>query len=270
MNVRAKRNAVRFNAMRGFTLIELAVVIAIVGLLLGGLLIPLATQMDAKRVRSTQDSLDEIKQAIYGYVVSSNPMPGALNPQITSRLPCPDCMESTDGDCNVLPADDIGDGEEDYFNPGLGFTGCASYEGYVPWVSLGVGQFDSWNRNFRYRVTDDFADAVADPDCGSVRVSIGLCTQGDLDVQESVGEGSDRIAEDMAAVILSLGEEASKTLCSQAADPSPDQEENVDCNNSIFVSNTRVEQAGNEFDDVVIWVSPNIIKLKLLEANILP
>jgi prepilin-type N-terminal cleavage/methylation domain-containing protein len=257
--------------MRGFTLIELAVVIAIVGLLLGGLLIPLATHVDAKRVSSTQDSLDEIKQAIYGYAVSSNPMPGAHYPQITSRLPCPDCMESTDDHCNVLPADDIGDGEEDYYAyPGEGFTGCATYEGNVPWVSLGVGQFDSWNRNFRYRVTDDFADAVADQNCGSVRVSIGLCTQGDLDVQESVGEGSHKIAEDMAAVILSLGEEASKTLCSQAADPSPDQEENVDCNNSIFVSSTRVEQAGNEFDDVVIWVSPSIIKLKLLEANILP
>lgn len=249
------------NAQQGFTLIELAVVVAIVGLLLGGLLIPLATQVDAQRVEATENDLAEIKDALYGYMVSANPLAGP----VVNRLPCPDCMESTDGDCGSLPAAAIGDGREDFST--VTVTSCATYEGNVPWVTLGVSQFDSWNRNYRYAVSTDFADGLADGVCGNTTASIGLCTQGDLVVRDSAG--GTVVAQNMAAVVLSLGDDTERTLCSEAADPSASQNENTDCDTD-FVSSTRIDDPGNQFDDVTVWISPNVIKAKLIDVSILP
>ena len=66
----------------GFTLIEMAIVLVIMGLILGGLLMPLGAKMENERRASTSKSLEDIKKAIFGYTV------------IYKRLPCPD----TNGD----------------------------------------------------------------------------------------------------------------------------------------------------------------------------
>ena len=71
--------------VRGFTLIELAVVIAIVALLLGALLVPLATQIQGRNVKETRESLAEIKEALMGYAMTQG------------RLPCPDTDAAPDG-----------------------------------------------------------------------------------------------------------------------------------------------------------------------------
>lgn len=44
----------------GFSMVELAVVILIMGLLLGGLVMPLATQRDNARLREGQEQLESI------------------------------------------------------------------------------------------------------------------------------------------------------------------------------------------------------------------
>jgi type II secretory pathway pseudopilin PulG len=48
--------------MGGFTLVELAVVVLVVTLLLGSLLIPLATQVEQRNVSETQKRLQESKR----------------------------------------------------------------------------------------------------------------------------------------------------------------------------------------------------------------
>ncbi|MDP2785976.1 MAG: prepilin-type N-terminal cleavage/methylation domain-containing protein, partial [Sulfurimicrobium sp.] len=61
----------------GFTLVEMAIVLIIIGLLLGGLLMPLSAQMEQRRISETQKTLDEINQALIGFAVANK------------RLPCP-------------------------------------------------------------------------------------------------------------------------------------------------------------------------------------
>ena len=58
---------------RGFTLTELAVVMVIVAVLMGGLLIPLSAQRDAQAFRETQAQLDEIREALIGFAVVNVP-----------------------------------------------------------------------------------------------------------------------------------------------------------------------------------------------------
>ena len=51
----------------GFTLVEIAIVLVIVGLLIGGLLTPLAAQLEQRRGSETQKALDEAKEALFGF-----------------------------------------------------------------------------------------------------------------------------------------------------------------------------------------------------------
>src|SRR5258708_14413553 len=62
---------------RGFSLVELAVALAIIALLLAGALIPLSTQIDVRNGADTQRSMESIRDAITGFA------------QANGRLPCP-------------------------------------------------------------------------------------------------------------------------------------------------------------------------------------
>lgn len=106
----------------GFTLVEIAVVLVIVGLLVGGLLIPLSVQWDQNRINITQQRLEEIKKALLGFLVVNN------------RLPCPDLNEN-----------------------GLESTTCNN-EGNIPWRVLGVGRYDAWGNPFHYQVDVNFTN----------------------------------------------------------------------------------------------------------------
>src|SRR3977135_2949721 len=62
---------------KGFSLVELAVSLAIIALLLAGALIPLSAQLDVRNGADTQRSMESIRDAIIGFA------------QANGRLPCP-------------------------------------------------------------------------------------------------------------------------------------------------------------------------------------
>jgi prepilin-type N-terminal cleavage/methylation domain-containing protein len=61
----------------GFTLIELAIVLVIITILVGGLAVPLSAQIQARRVAETNKTLEEAKEAIIGYAISKNTPPAS-------------------------------------------------------------------------------------------------------------------------------------------------------------------------------------------------
>ncbi len=114
------------NMMKGFSLIEMAVVLVIVGLLVGGLIVQLETQIDYSYIKETEKTLVQVKEALLGYVV------------INGLLP--------------YPASNSDLGTED--------LGMAGNIGYLPWAALGVGKEDAWGRPFRYRCNQDYATSL--------------------------------------------------------------------------------------------------------------
>lgn len=72
---------------RGFTLLELLVVIVISSILLGGLLVPLSTRIELQQVHDEQERLADIREVLLGYA------------QAQGRLPCAD----TDGRVSLVP-----------------------------------------------------------------------------------------------------------------------------------------------------------------------
>src|SRR5258706_14933029 len=124
---------------KGFSLVELAVALAIIALLLAGALIPLSTQMDVRNVADTQRTMESIREAIVGFA------------QANGRLPCP-----ANGN---TPAGAAGAGTEQV--SGTTCTGGGNvFFGAVPWATLGVPEVDGWGRRFSYWVSPIFADAL--------------------------------------------------------------------------------------------------------------
>jgi len=133
---------------KGFSLVELAVALAIIALLLAGALIPLSTQIDVRNSADTQRSMESIREAIIGFA------------QANGRLPCP-----ADGS---LPAGAAGAGTEQVSGnscTAANSASCTAVNGaipcsVVPWATLGVPELDAWGRRFTYRVSPAFADAA--------------------------------------------------------------------------------------------------------------
>ena len=136
----------------------------------------------------------------------------------------------------------------------------------MPWATLGVPETDAWGRRFTYRVTT----ALADDPTGGLQASFTLATTagntGDMTVRTTAA-GVD-IATNVAAIVVSHGKNglgAFQTDGVQVAGAAGDELENADVD-AIFVA--KIPEPA--FDDLVAWVSPNVLKSRMVAANRLP
>lgn len=241
----------------GFTLVEMAIVLMIVGLLLGGMLVPLSAQMEQRNNSDTQKAMADIKEAIIGYAMS------------TGQLPCPADPSAVTG----VTA-----------NAGISRATCttaADSTGVLPWATLGVNETDAWGNRYTYRVTSDFADAInpvahvdggCTPSPTPTQASFALCSVGNLNVLSAAPPTANTtIAGSVPAVIISHGKNAAGAYTPQgtqlAVGSNADEQENSDgSTDNNYVSHTPTPT----FDDLVVWISPNILMNRMVTAGKLP
>jgi prepilin-type N-terminal cleavage/methylation domain-containing protein len=230
----------------GFTLVEMAIVLLIVTLLLGGLLMPLSAQVEQRKIGETQKTLDEANEALFGYAMANN------------HLPCPD---KTSGAANGA-SDTPNDGIEDFD----AVTGqCITQEGNFPWVTMGVGNQDAWGQRFLYRVTEVFSDRVPSA------TFFTLNSTGTIRICATATCSAPRLSDNAVAVLVSRGKNQGNCAAGASPPNCADEYENIDGDNN-FVSRVMTEagaQAG-EFDDIVVWLSPNILFNRMVAAGKLP
>lgn len=225
---------------RGVTLTELVIVMVIVGLLIGGLILPLGAQQDLRQYRETQQEMAEIADAMIGFAASHFADNGG------PYLPCPDSNN---------------DGNEDRNSNG----DCLSLEGRIPWNTLAVGREDAWGNRFRYRIKKEFA---------SKTLGFKLGLSGGLRICENAA-CSKYVADSLPAVIVSHGRNSAGAYTAQGAtNASPmgaDEKANQD-GKSDFVMHppSPGDAPGGEFDDIVVWISPNILYSRMISAGRLP
>ena len=134
--------------VRGFNLMELAVTMAVIAMVLGGLFVPFSTQIRQRNVATTEKMLGDIAEALLGYAAASG------------RLPC--------------PASDSSRGLEAFATGGDQTNGnCAAFIGFVPAVTLGIYPIDgdgyaidAWGQSsnrIRYAVSNETLNGVTNP-----------------------------------------------------------------------------------------------------------
>ncbi len=261
----------------GFTLAELAIVVVIVGLLLGGLLMPLSMQSDLRRFADTRRTMDEIKESMIGFALANG------------RLPCPADPTIPNGVANA----------------GVERVACATAAtqvGVIPWVTLSVAEADQWGRRFKYRVTLEFADAIGTtfthgteapaciPATNPTQASFALCAWGDMNIQDR--NPTNKAAYDIAslrlpAVFLSAGKNGYGAYTSQGTVYAPvpatnaDETTNATAATVAFMSRDKMDvstacsdTAGGtamcEFDDLVAWIPLTILMNRMVVSDKLP
>lgn len=222
------------SGIKGFTLVEMAVVLIIVGLLLGGLLLPLSAQVDQKNYSDTKRLLEDSKEALMGYAL------------INGYLPCPDTTN---------------DGLED-----ISAGGCLgnAQEGNLPWATLGLSPNDSWSQHLIYRVTTAFAQRAP-------LNTFTLSSSGSIRICNEAACNAPRLTDNAVAVIVSKGKNSGNCSTSPSPPACADERANDDVNND-FVSHTitATGSANGEYDDVVVWLSANILMNRMISAGKLP
>jgi prepilin-type N-terminal cleavage/methylation domain-containing protein len=260
---------------RGFTLIEVAISMVILGLVLTGLVVSLSQQLQQRRLLDTRTTLAEANDALIAFVTAN------------ARLPCPAVAGSN--------------GLEATIAPGI----CTAAAGFLPAVTLGLPNLDgngllndgwadgsitdntgalSYPRAIRYSVPQltgtTSVNALTTAKLGltatrsTVSTALAVPANTGLFVCRSLagmvaagnrcGSNANSLALNAVAVIWSQGPTGN-----DVAGNSPTENQNA--NQTIpraFVMHdpTDVAAAAGRFDDLVSWVAWGTVADKLMVA----
>jgi prepilin-type N-terminal cleavage/methylation domain-containing protein len=234
----------------GFTLVEIAIVLFIVGLLTRTLLEPIAIAQKHRQFDLTRSELQQVKDSVHAHLVAHG------------YLPCPHAGSKV----NQLSSDHTSGVE------------CEVLEGSVPAVLLGLsGAIDSngslldvWNRPYRYAVSlsnhttkgnQRFPDWTTRGEASNVGLrylssNLVLCVEPS---QAACAKNKVR-ANNLAFVVLSLGQDVSASGA---------QLENQD-GDETYIINPLSIRADSPFDDQIVWSSTQDVLYWMLRAGWLP
>ncbi len=270
---------------RGFSLIEIAIVLVIISVLATMVAIPLATQIEQRRVEETRKQIEVAKEALIGFAMANG------------RLPC--------------PASTTSNGVASYCTLGVGgctatttttaailtHGRCSDSNGLLPAMTLGIGPVDSqgyaidgWQdgstaHRIRYAVsrfenpppavagtfpitaTNGIRTATMDIVAASPSASFHLfiCGLGLVAASSSTAcsVGVTTLTDRAVALIYSVGKNGSTAVASLSFDEQNNQGNNADI---VFSSG----DASDNFDDITSWISLNTLFAKMVIASKLP
>ena len=270
------RRAMRRHAHQqadGFTLVEMAVVLAIVGLLIGGMMMTLSAQLEQRQITETTRRLEEARDALIGFAI------------VNGRLPCP-------------ASNAAGTGDE---APVGGGACAANYNGFLPARAIGFQPTDSagyasdsWGNRIRYavsnttwasgegRFTTRHNALSAVPPNNPVPWSITqtpadllVCSAATGSATTCDANSSVTNTSTVVAVVYSIGKNGNTTYDpatnAARAGIGTNEGRNLD-GNALFVYRTLDPStaAGGEYDDIMAWIPVGLLYGKLISAGVLP
>ncbi len=251
----------------GFSLVEMAVVLMIVALLLGGVILTLSAREDQRATAETQRRLEAASDAVIGFALAYK------------RLPCP--AAGATGDESLASG-----------TTATGGPCTSNFGGFLPGKTIGFQPLDAqgfavdgWGNRIRYAV----ASAVVASTCSAgtphltslnnLKANGVGCRPNDLVIcQSSTGTNpgasppscgtaqSVTNQETVAFVLLSTGKNGTG-----GAATGPDEAANTN-GDAVFISREQgtIETATGVYDDMLLWVPAGVLYSKLIAGGVLP
>lgn len=253
---------------RGFTLVELAIAMFIIGLLSVFVLSTLGASQDQANIVNTRNTINQAVEAIHGFAL------------VNRRLPCPANVGGANTGVELFSSGSAAAG---------GGTCSVPYAGYVPGASLGIQPtdaagyvLDAWGNRLRYvvatTVTGCTGSSPAIPHwthSANFRANGMSCKPNDLEIcASSAGTNSvscnaaTRVASQstVAFIVYSHGKNGGVP-----SGYSTDEAANND-GNAVFVNRNFADSgaATGAFDDMMVAVPAGVVYGKLVAAGQLP
>jgi prepilin-type N-terminal cleavage/methylation domain-containing protein len=247
---------------RGFTLLELALVLLIASILLSGLALPLGAHIAQRRDEEATRRLDEAREALLGFAAAH------------ARLPCP--ASEAGGHEAFAPGGDASNGR------------CADFHGgYLPGATLGLGDLDpegyardpwsSRGNRIRYAVAGNTVGAIRHaltrangmqlatlPALGAEGHYLFICASGTGASSSGCASAAQQLTRRAALVLLSTGPNGAA-----APRAGTDEARNQD-GDAVFIFRAPAEGSGEVFDDRVRWVPIHLLVSRMVTAGRLP
>ena len=249
---------------RGFTLVELAVVLLITGLIVSGVFVVLRAQLEQRDRDETQRRLDAARELLIGFAL------------VNRRLPC--------------PASGAAGGDEAPIGGGI----CTNaYNGFLPARTIGFQPvdaqgyaLDAWGNRLRYAVSastwgsSPFArftkrhvanDPAANWNIDTTPGDLVVCSAGTAGNQ-APGAGcaaGTSVTNQNAVVLVVYSTGKSGALVAPAANSNA--AENLD-GDVLFVSRPPdpPDAPGGEFDHLLVWLPVSLLYSRMIAAGVLP
>jgi type II secretory pathway pseudopilin PulG len=254
--------------LHGFSLVELAMVLLIVGLLLISLMYTLAAASEQRAREDTNRRMEQARELLLAFA------------QARGRLPCPSTLASM--------------GDESFTGggtPALGGACTANFAGWLPGRALGMQALDdsgfaldAWNNRIRYAVSNspagNFTTALTlkTSGIGTLPADLVICGAAAGTTPPSSCGAAPSVSNQnvVVAVVWSHGknwnasgysgdDEAANNKANPPVPPTTN-------NNGIFVTHDvrPAGAGGGEFDDMMIWIPVGQLYGRMIAAGVLP
>ncbi|HEY9017393.1 type II secretion system protein [Thiomicrospira sp.] len=234
----------------GFTLVEMAIVLAILGIVLSGLFAGTSALRETSKFKEDQQKLQDIKAALLSYVAVNHYLPCPTNPigGNTGLQSPPENRAATDGSCDL------------------------SY-GYLPYADLGTHAVNAYGIPFHYVINQqanlaantsneahsasyfgaaDCAINSGNPPCFNQTTPPIPADTGTGNFQISDG-GSQILAENIPLLVISHGQNNCNNVTGF-------EQQNCSDSATTYFQAPQNREGSNAFDDVLIWLSSLEIK----------
>jgi hypothetical protein len=222
------------------------------------MLLPLSAQDDIRRSQETQKLLKDATEALIGFAAANG------------RLPCPATLVTA--------------GQEGFAAGGSAANGnCLVFDGLLPAAALGLSPTnqsgllaDGWNQPIHYAAHSGPINGISNPmtRTDGIRSAtmplvgaaplLSVCTSATGITATTCGTAV-RLTDKTPAIVFSTGKNGA------TGGAGLDEAANLN-GDAVYVSHdpTPTSFANGEFDDLVTWLSPNILFNRMIAAGRLP
>lgn len=221
-------------AHRGFSLIEIALSVLILGILLSSLMVPLVAQVQMRQYDATTRQLEEAREALIGFAAARG------------RLPRPATSATNGGEVASCATE-------------------AACTGFLPWATLGLTKLDPYGKIIRYSVTPAFTSTFTMTTIGTKVIQSRLSG-----VLTNVATGVPAIVWSHGAA--NWGTTDTGVAMADNSTTNADEDANNSAS-MVFICREYSNNAsgtGGEFDDVCVVLSVHTLVGRMVSAGKLP